>query len=121
MAEGAPVLVIEDDPTLARVVASALEDEGYPVVVARDGAEALALAAARPPRLILLDMRMPRMNGWEFAAAYRAGASAPAPIVVMTAGRDAAQKARDVAAADFIVKPFDLDQVIEIVERVLAS
>jgi CheY-like chemotaxis protein len=121
VAEGGPVLVVEDDESIARIVAGVLADEGYPVVVARDGAEALERIAAQPPRLILLDMRMPRVNGWEFTAAYRARTDAPAPIVVITAGRDAAQKAREIGADGYVAKPFDIDDVVDIVTRVVGA
>jgi CheY-like chemotaxis protein len=117
VADARPVLVVDDDPAIAEVVAGALEDEGYPVAVAHNGAEALKQVEARPPRLILLDMRMPVMNGWEFADAYRARSAERAPIVVMTAGRDAAQKARDIDADGYIAKPFDLDEILETVTR----
>src|SRR5207249_4980422 len=92
VADPGPVLVVDDDAAIAAIVAGVLEDEGYAVVLARNGAEALDRIAAQPPRLILLDMRMPGMSGWEFVAAYRARADAQAPIVVMTAGRNAAEK-----------------------------
>jgi CheY-like chemotaxis protein len=121
VAETGPVLVIEDDATIAGIVAGVLGDEGYQVVVARDGVEALERIAAQAPRLILLDMRMPRVNGWEFAAAYRARTEVPAPIVVITAGRDASQKAREIGADAYIAKPFDIDDVVSLVARLVGA
>jgi CheY-like chemotaxis protein len=116
VADAGPVLVVEDDEAIAAIVAGVLEDEGYAVAVARNGAEALDRIAVRRPRLILLDMRMPVMNGWEFAGAYRARTAAPAPIVVMTAG-DAARKASEVGADAYLRKPFAIDQVVAVVAR----
>ena len=120
MSEGTPILVVDDDASIAGLVAAALEDEGYSVAVARNGVEALAFVQGRMPRLVLLDMRMPEMNGWEFAAAYRELPAPRAPIVVMTAGRDAAEKARDINADGYLGKPFDLDQLIEVVAQYAA-
>ena len=114
---GQLVLVVDDDDGIRSVVVPTLEDEGYETAEATNGAEALAYVRARMPALILLDMRMPVMNGWEFAAAYGEIAPPRAPIVVVTAGRDAAEKARDIGAAGYLGKPFDLDQLSEIVAR----
>jgi CheY-like chemotaxis protein len=111
------VLVVDDDDGIRSVVVPTLEDEGYEAAEATNGAEALALVRERMPALILLDMRMPLMNGWEFAAAYKELPAPRAPIVVVTAGRDAAQKARDIGADGYLGKPFDLDQLTEIVAR----
>jgi CheY-like chemotaxis protein len=73
----AKVLVIEDDDAIRAVVSAALEDEGYQVVNARDGAEGLQVARTEQPRIILLDMRMPVIDGWEFTRRYRAEHASP--------------------------------------------
>ncbi len=69
-------------------------------MVAADGYQALKSVEDRPPALILLDMRMPGMNGWEFVAAYRRLPEPCVPIIVMTAGRDAELNVADIAVAD---------------------
>jgi two-component system, chemotaxis family, chemotaxis protein CheY len=106
------VLVVDDDEAIREWVAIILADEGYTVETAGDGDEALDRVEAKSPALILLDIRMPRMNGLEFAAAYRELPGPHAPIVVMTAGRDAQQRAREVGADGYLAKPFDLDDVV---------
>jgi two-component system, chemotaxis family, chemotaxis protein CheY len=111
----APILVVDDDPAIRVFVKLALEDAGYDVVVAIDGLDALEATRRHEPRLILLDMRMPRMNGWEFADAYRRERSPHAPILIMTAGRDATLS--EVGAAGWLGKPFDLDQLISSVRQ----
>jgi two-component system, chemotaxis family, chemotaxis protein CheY len=111
----APILVVDDDPAIRSFVQLALEDAGYEVMLATDGVSALAAVRRRQPRLILLDMRMPTMNGWEFTDAYRRERSPHAPIVIMTAGRDAT--ASDIGAAGWLWKPFDLDQLISSVRQ----
>ena len=115
--EVGPILLIEDDPGIRGVVRMTLEDEGYAVVEATDGAAALELARRHGPSLILLDMRMPGLNGWQFAESYRALPGAHAPIVVLTAGQDAAGRAAEVGADDYLDKPFELDELVAVVSR----
>ena len=109
------VLVVDDDAQIRDVVALALLDEGYEVVTAANGAIALERAVEYPPHLILLDMRMPVLDGWRFAAAYRAQTAHPAPIVVMTAAQDARRWAAEIAAAGCLPKPFDLGHLLDLV------
>ena len=115
MAESCTVLVIEDDDAVRELFALALEDAGYRVLVAADGRAGLEVLQREQPHLVLLDMRMPRFNGWEFAASYRAAPPPHAPIIVMTAGRDIATKAEDVGAVGHLSKPFDLDELLSVV------
>jgi CheY-like chemotaxis protein len=83
--------------------------------VAPDGATALHLLAAQPPDVILLDMKMPETDGWAFAAQYAQQESDHAPIIVLTAARDAAQRAREIGAAGYLAKPFDLEALLDVV------
>lgn len=115
MGRRTPILVVDDDPAIRDFVQLALEDEGYDVIVAVDGLDALEAIRNRRPGLILLDMRMPRMNGWEFAEVYRRERSPHAPILIMTAGRDATLS--EIGASGWLGKPFDLDQLIANVRR----
>jgi CheY-like chemotaxis protein len=111
------VLAVDDDEAVLDLVRMVLEPEGYELVPARDGREALAHLASLRPALILLDMRMPGMNGWQFAAAYRASAAAPAPIVVMTAGRDAGETAAEIEADGSLAKPFDVADLVAVAKK----
>jgi CheY-like chemotaxis protein len=119
----APILVVDDDPVILSLVAGTLEDEGYKTVTAPHGAAALELLARRreagepPPASILLDMRMPIMDGWAFAEAYRRTSGPHAPIVVVTAAHDAADRAAEIDADAVLAKPFDLDELVAVVER----
>jgi CheY-like chemotaxis protein len=114
------VLVVDDEPHIRATVTAMLEAEGYAVVEATNGAEALAAVEAAPPDLVLLDMRMPVLDGWGFAAELRRRGHA-IPIVVMTAARDAAHWASEIAASAFVAKPFGLDDLISAVERARPS
>ena len=93
-----------------------LRAEGYPVVGARNGVEGLAQIDRRSPSLILLDMRMPRMDGWEFAAALRKRGIA-SPVVVMTAADNAKRWADEVSADGFVVKPFEILELLASVAK----
>ena len=117
MPNNRPVLVVDDDEAILELVEMALDLEGRTVVPARDGRQALALLDSVEPALILLDMRMPVMNGWQFVASYRRAAARPAPIVVMTAGKDAAATAAEIEADAYLGKPFDLEELLAIVRQ----
>jgi two-component system response regulator MprA len=110
------VLVADDDPVIREAVAEILEIEGYRVRTAADGVEALRLLRQEPPALLILDMRMPGLNGWEVAAEMRSLAI-DIPILVMTAARDARAWAAEVAASAYLAKPFDLQALVDAVER----
>jgi two-component system, chemotaxis family, chemotaxis protein CheY len=110
------LLVVDDDPAILSTVSDILSDEGYHVVTATNGAEALATLERLVPELILLDMRMPVMDGWQFAQA-RSAEQREIPLVVMTAAHDARKWALEIGAADYLAKPFDLLELLEVVER----
>ncbi|WP_197041542.1 response regulator transcription factor [Chondromyces apiculatus] len=110
-----PILVVDDDVEIREMLRLALSEEGYGVLCASDGAAALSLLDSEHPGLILLDMRMPVMDGWAFARAYAARPGPHAPIVVITAAVDAGRWAREIGASAAIAKPFDLNRLIEAV------
>lgn len=118
-AAGRLILVADDDEMILQVVAVVLEAEGYRVLQARNGDEALALARAEPPALMLLDMRMPARNGWDVAAELRRAPGPRVPIVVMTATLDGAEWAAEVGADAHLAKPFDLERLLEVVRALL--
>jgi CheY-like chemotaxis protein len=72
------------------------------------------------PGMILLDMRMPVMNGWEFAREFRTRYENPCPIVVVTAAENARARAEEIGADGWLAKPFDLQDVLDTVARHLA-
>jgi two-component system, chemotaxis family, chemotaxis protein CheY len=115
-----PILLVDDDESILSTVEFLLTDEGYRVMVAANGSEALARAAAQTPCLILLDMKMPVMDGWAFAAAYRESPGPHAPIIVMTAAHDSHQRAAEISADDVIAKPFDVNHLLDLVRKYVA-
>ncbi|HKP54200.1 MAG TPA: response regulator transcription factor [Chloroflexia bacterium] len=106
------VLVIDDDLSIRELIAYALGDEGYQVDQASDGEAALEQIDRQHPDIILLDMKMPGIDGWEFAKLYRERYDQRAPIIVVTAAKDAAQRGSTAEAASYLSKPFDLDMLI---------
>jgi two-component system chemotaxis response regulator CheY len=111
------VLVVDDDDSIREMIELALSSEGYEVVTAPDGAAALALLPRMHPELVLLDMKMPLMDGWEFARRYRQLPDPKPPIVVLTAAQDAARRAIEVGATAYLAKPFAIDQLLDLVHR----
>ncbi len=114
MDEGSPVLVVDDDPDIRDTLRDVIEAEGYPVVCAADGVEALQAIARGPrPSLVVLDLMMPRLSGWDVLAAIRADrALADLPVAVISA---AGCRAAPPGATWFLQKPIDLDTLLAVV------
>ena len=123
MIAGDRILVVDDDDDIREVMQELLIAEGFQVDVARDGIDALGkLEAEASPPLILLDMMMPRMDGEAFLNALRAKpALAKASVVVISGNGAAREKAGDFQAAGCLVKPFELDELLELVRRITPS
>ena len=112
------IFIIEDDPGISFVLSELLEGEGFKVQVAENGVVALELLQKHGvPSLILLDMIMPKMNGWEFAKEFTEKYDHLCPIIAMTAAADAKQRAKDINAVDLIEKPFDFDQFLATIKK----
>lgn len=113
------VLIVDDSSEIVSVLTEALEQKGYEVGTASNGSEALDSVKVKMPDIILLDMRMPIMNGWEFAREFRNRYGRSVPITVMTAAEDSRLRANEVGADSYIGKPFDLDQLYQVIEDTL--
>jgi CheY-like chemotaxis protein len=109
-----PVLVVDDDTDIREAVAEVLAGEGYLVLGAGDGAEALTKCRAFHPSVVLLDLMMPGMNGWEFRAEQKRDPElAGIPVVVLSA----LEPRVSIEAEGFIRKPFEVDELIAHVRR----
>jgi CheY-like chemotaxis protein len=109
------VLVVDDDPAQRDGLAEVLETRGYSVAQAANGWEALELAIAERPRMILLDLNMPVMDGWEVLHALKgSGSLRNIPVVVLTGDPDAPN---DIT---LMAKPYGIDQLLGRMEGVLA-
>jgi DNA-binding response OmpR family regulator len=112
------VLVVDDEPLIANLVAHALRDEGYAVRVAADGVWALAAAADAPPDLLLSDVRMPRMNGVNLARELRER-HPDLPVILFSAQYDGIDYPE--LGVRFLPKPFDLSALLAAVAEELAE
>jgi CheY-like chemotaxis protein len=110
----ARVLVVDDEVDIRQAVSEVLADEGHQVTAAGDGAEALVMVRDFQPQLILLDLMMPGMSGWEFRRLQKDDPDlSTIPVVVLSAlGKDGA-----LDAADYLQKPFDLEELLTAVRR----
>jgi two-component system alkaline phosphatase synthesis response regulator PhoP len=114
------ILAVDDDPAILDVVAQVLADEGYEVLTAGGGRAAVDIARKHLPRLILLDLMMPEMNGWQVVAELRASPhTSSIPIVLLSARRDTELMASDLGVSSYLEKPFDLDELLARVQRLL--
>jgi DNA-binding response OmpR family regulator len=113
------VMVVDDDPNALDIVRTFLESRGYPVATARDGSEALAMLEEVQPAIVLLDVMMPGMDGWEVARVIKNHPSfGSTRVVMLTARSDFSDKHEGLRAGadDYIVKPIQLQELGERVE-----
>jgi DNA-binding response OmpR family regulator len=111
-------LVAEDDPSVRMTLEFVLEDEGFSVIVAEDGVEALRLAEQELPDVILLDQVMPKMDGKSVYTALQSEATTKAiPVLVMTGMARGSEK--DWPGAHFVGKPFSPDDLVQRIREVL--
>jgi CheY-like chemotaxis protein len=114
------ILVVDDDIDLRDMIEYVVSSNGYRVASAANGVEALAAIARGMPAVILLDMRMPVMDGPQFIREFRSSCQQRVPIVVMTAAESARQRFMDVDADEFLGKPFDIRAMLETIARCIA-
>jgi two-component system, OmpR family, response regulator MprA len=113
------ILVVDDDPEVRRVIQLALEEEGWAVDAAGDGQQAVEQASRHRPRLVVLDMGLPRLDGDGVAARLHAMYGDTVPILIITADGHAGDKARRVGARAHLSKPFELDDLCAAVQQAL--
>lgn len=111
------VLVVDDDPDILATIGQILDLEGYGVLRARNGQEAFVVLETERPALIILDLMMPVMDGWEFRRRLTDHPAGLTPVLIVSADRDLAGKAASLNAQGYIAKPFDLDVLVAAVQR----
>jgi DNA-binding response OmpR family regulator len=114
------ILVVEDDPALRETICWALEDEGLSPRGVADGQEALDVLLEHQPSLVILDWNLPVVSSETVAERVRAAYGGTVPILLVTADGRAARKAERLGAQAYLHKPFDLDDLIEVVHRVIS-
>jgi DNA-binding response OmpR family regulator len=116
-----PILVIEDDTDIRALLRSRLERLGYEVRTAGTGEEGLAAAIADPPRLIMLDILLPGIDGWEVARRLRADpVTATVPVVIASIVEPQTESDR-LHTSGYLVKPFTARQVESIIHKVVSQ
>jgi DNA-binding response OmpR family regulator len=113
------VLVVDDDVHIVEIVQAYLEKDGYRVLTALDGRRALELATKEHPALLILDLMLPEMSGWDVMRALRPSSSVP--VIMLTARDDPTDKVvgLELGADDYVVKPFDPKELLARVRAVL--
>ena len=105
------ILIIDDDPNLVRVLQLSLEREGYEVVSATNGAEGLQQAYKTQPDLVISDITMPKVDGWEVCRRLREVSDVPIILLTAKAGETNAAKGLELGADDYITKPFSISEL----------
>jgi len=121
----AKILVVDDEPDIVRMVSKILENQGHTVINGGDGEQALAQLAEHKPDLVLLDLHLPKLDGFEVCRRIKADpATRQTPVIMMTAAytnvEDAA-KGLDIGADEYVVKPFFKDILLHNVDRLLSG
>ena len=116
----ATILIVEDEHAVARGIQYALQQEGYQVAVARSGEEGLEFATNQAPDLVVLDVRLPGIDGFEVLRRLRAAGS-KAPVLVLTARDDEVDKVigLELGADDYLTKPFGLRELMSRIKALL--
>lgn len=117
------ILLVEDNPVNARLICRQLERQGYAITVAEEGKTAIALAQTEPPHLILMDIGLPDMEGWEIAQRLRQDSQTAAiPIIALTAHHEPAERQRCLAAGcnDYATKPIDFPELLAKIQQYLS-
>jgi len=115
----ARILIVEDESSMAQALAYTLGQEGFEVQIAGDGQAALDLIASDPPALVLLDLMLPKLSGWDVFAALRR--KSDCPVIMLTARAEEADRVSglEMGADDYITKPFSMRELVARVRTVL--
>ena len=118
------ILIADDDPTIIMLLQVNLEMEGYDVVTAFDGQDAVEKAQARHPDLVILDIMMPRMDGWsarEALAGIPELAATPVMFLSARAQQSDLRRGYEAGVVEYVTKPFDPTVLLDIISQVLAG
>jgi DNA-binding response OmpR family regulator len=113
------ILIVEDDPNTAALVAAYVEKEGFRALVADDGEQGLRMALDRAPSLVVLDVMLPKMDGWQVCRKLRR--KSDVPIVMLTAREEESERVLGLSlgADDYVVKPFSPRELVERIKAIL--
>jgi DNA-binding response OmpR family regulator len=112
------ILIVDDDPDILQTLALCLSTEGYKILMASNGREALDVVENERPSVILLDLMMPVMNGWDFRRKQReTPAFANIPVLLMSAGAHMATVSGELNAAGYVTKPVEMSDLLAVVQQ----
>ena len=116
------ILVVEDNAELAKLLELILRRAGYEVTIAEDGVDALEQFREQPPELVLLDIMLPRLDGYEACSHIRQEFHSDIPVIMLSSLDSPLdmERSREVGATDHIAKPFDKDHLLEVIANYLA-
>jgi len=118
------ILIVEDDPTMQRMAVKVLRSRGFTCELATNGRQAVSMAATLGPGLILMDLSLPEMNGWEATKALRADPStAGIPIIATTAHAMVGDREAALAAGcnECLTKPYEIDELVALCQRYVGT
>ena len=121
MKKAGRVMVIDDDHGVREILSLALSEEGYDVETAMDGAEGLAMLARRAADVVIVDMRMPELDGSDFCRLYADQTDGRGRVILMTAMAGRSVTFDIPGVVEWIAKPFDLDEVLDVIARVISA
>jgi DNA-binding response OmpR family regulator len=112
------ILIVEDDPQVARLIALVLQRNGYQSEIVADGQTALQRASAGQPAIIFADLTIKGLGGEKLCVALKAQPDTKSiPVIVVSGDRDIADKARQCGADDFLGKPFEFEDLVRLVKK----
>ena len=115
------VLVVDDDPDILQTLGLCLTSEGYRVLMAANGKEALDILESEHPSVILLDLMMPVMDGWQFVQELEHRGRRDVPLLILSADRSVQGHAQQLRANGHLAKPFDLDELLGKVQQLTTT
>src|SRR5262245_8225937 len=122
MKSGRVALVVEDDDSIRRVITDVLEERGFQVMCAANGSEAIRRLTVSRPDVVVLDLLMPVMHGWDFMESYTEQTGGePIPIVVVSVNPALPRSYNRLGVRSIVAKPFDVDVLLDSVDRAVAS
>jgi DNA-binding response OmpR family regulator len=119
-----PVLVVDNDPSIVDFLSFVLEDAGYEVLTAFDGDAGLELAVRHRPPVVICDLMMGQMHGFEVLQALRARADLADTVVIVASSKafkPDVDRARELGATEYLVKPFRVEELLQTIARHLQS
>ena len=119
MATKGKILLVDDEPSILKILSIKLRVSGYQIITALNGNEALKLIKSEKPDLVLLDVIMPGMDGFEVLQKLRVFSKLP--VIIVSARPEYSKQAINLGANAFISKPFDIDELLKKIEYLLGS